>query len=76
MCASVTDVYTLLVTLSRSFTLLHPNIRSPAWRERRKEGTSRGRLCPGAYNKNEQKLTGFVKAEVMVFWFAFCNSSA
>lgn len=25
----------------------------------------------GAYNKNEQKLTGFVKAEVMVFWFAF-----
>lgn len=40
------------ITLSQLFTLLHPNIWSPAWRERRKEGTSRGKLCQGHAKMN------------------------
>ena len=65
--SSVTYIYTLSVMLLWLITLPHLNIY--AWKERRREGTSRVRLWPGVYNKNEWKVTGFVKAEVIMFLF-------
>lgn len=67
--SSVTYIYTLSVMLLWPITLPFPNIY--AWKERRREGTSRVRLWPGINNRNEWKVTGFVKAEVIMFLFVF-----